>query len=315
MNEMYDTELASEIDYLFNPEPDEDGVMPREYPHQRIADYHKLDISYMDGFLWEGATDHPYTRVCNDDDHRLHSLTRNLDVAGSLFYAGLRLFADSIIEYRGREKRKGSLKYYPPVIMTFWSGFEAFVRYSSELMLITVRDISDVIRDCLLEQETVVDERGNVKIKEKNQPVLKRYAVLLRYGYNFKVLKGDVKADEYWRKLEQAKDRRNYYTHLGMDECRAISSEDVIDFMENVMMGIVRPSCELKRTLFPGIYRFYETWARLKDLQENYIERPFFKDSNFDAGYFFHCNFENVDTARFPNMKERRELFSLEDEA
>jgi hypothetical protein len=314
---MYNNELAGEIDYLFNPESDEDGFMPREYPHTRIVDYHKLDISYMNTVLWEGATSHPYTRSCSEDDTQLHDLDRNLGVAESLFLSGLRLFGNSIIEYYGKEKRKGDLKYYPSVIMTFWSGFEAFVRYTSELMLITVRDIPDAVRDCLLEQETVIDDKGKINIRVRNQPILKRYAVLLRYGYNFKVLKGDVRADEYWRKLEKAKtDLRDYYTHLGMDKCKAISSDDVLDFMETVMLAIIRPSCELKRTLFLGIYRLYDIWARLMEMQEEvYVEQPFFKDIPFDEGYLFHCNFENVDASRFPNMRERNSLVLPEGEA
>jgi hypothetical protein len=313
MNKMYNNELASDIDYLFNPEPDEDGFMPREYPHQRIVDHHRLDISYMDCFLWEGATDHPYTRLCSKDDARLHTLDRNLGVADSLFLSGLRLFGNSIIEYHGKEKRKGDLKYYPSVIMTFWSGFEAFVRYTSELMLITVRDVPEVVRDCLSEQETTLDPKGEFDVRpNKYQPVLKRYAVLLRYGYGFSVNRGDT----YWQRLENANKLRDYYTHLGMDECKAVSSDDVLNFIEDVMMAIIRPSCELKRTLFLGIYRLYDIWAKLKELQkEPYTEQPFFKDVPFDEGYLFHCNFENVDTSRFPNMKEKRSTGSLEDEA
>ena len=41
---MFNEELASEIDYLFNPEPDEDGFMPREYsaysPHYNLSRYY-----------------------------------------------------------------------------------------------------------------------------------------------------------------------------------------------------------------------------------------------------------------------------------
>jgi hypothetical protein len=299
MNKMYNNELASEIDYLFNPEPDEDGFIPREYPHQRIAQHYKLDISYMNGFLWEAGTDHPYTRLCSKDDSRLHTLDRNLGVAESLFLSGLRLFGNSIIEYDGKEKRKGDLKYYPSVIQTFWSGFEALVRYSSELMLITVRDVPDNARDCLSE------------IK-KHHPVLKRYKFLLLYGYGFTVNTRDA----YWIGLDRANQLRNYYTHVGMNECKDISSDDVINFLEDVMMAVVQPSCELRRTLFLGIYRLYEIWARLRELQEEtFTEQPFFKDVPFNEGYLFHCNFENVDAVRFPNMKERNNVISPKSEA
>jgi hypothetical protein len=73
---------------------------------------------------------------------------------------------------------------------------------------------------------------------------------------------------------------------------------------EAIMMALIWPSCELKRTLLLGVYRLYEVWVRLKELQSDYVEQPFFKDWPRDNGYMFHCNFDNVDTSRFPNSKE-----------
>jgi len=44
---MSNEELRGKIWSLFNLEPDDDGIMPREFPAQRIVRHHNLDISYM----------------------------------------------------------------------------------------------------------------------------------------------------------------------------------------------------------------------------------------------------------------------------
>ena len=252
---------------------------------------------------WEGSTMHPHTRICGPDASQLHSLSRNMNVSNNLFGTALKLFADSIIAYHDLQERIGGIKYYPPVIMTFWSGLETYVRYSSELLLITVNGISPVTADYLLEQEVYVNKKGEECTRDKYQPVLDRYALFLKCAYGFTVDKGS----RYWQALQAAKDLRDYYTHLDVHDPRAVSSQDVLDYMEAIMMALIWPSCELKRTLLLGIYRLYEIWAELCKLQNEYTEQPFFKDWHMDDGYMFHCNFENVDASRFPNTSEMRE--------
>ena len=39
-------ELKEQIELLLNPEPDEDGFVPREFPHSSLEKVHKLDFSY-----------------------------------------------------------------------------------------------------------------------------------------------------------------------------------------------------------------------------------------------------------------------------
>lgn len=53
-------ELQAELDALFNPEPEKDGLYLPEYPHERIAKSHKLDISYMTRRDYEG---YPYIHI------------------------------------------------------------------------------------------------------------------------------------------------------------------------------------------------------------------------------------------------------------
>ena len=203
---MPNEELSNRIYSLFNGEIDEDGNVPREFPHDRIVKHHKLDISYMTSFAPEGTTTNRYNRRCNKDDIELHAIDRNMDTPTRLFVAALKLFGDSILEYDGVEKRSGDLRFYPPVILTFWSGFEAFVRYTSELLVITVQSLPEAIKNCLQEQEIFIDDKGDIKTKQKYYPVLTRYWLLLKYGYKFDADKGAA----YWQNLKNAQSLRDY---------------------------------------------------------------------------------------------------------
>ena len=298
---MSNEELTARIDSLFEADVDEDGNVPREFPHNRIVKHHKLDISYMKCFAPEGTTTHRYTRRCGKNDSELHAIDRNMDTPTRLFLAALRLFGDSILEYDDFEKRGGDLRFYPPVILTFWSGFEAFVRYASELLVITVPTIPEPIKNYLQEQEDFIDDKGNIKTKQKYHPVLTRYSLLLKYGYQFDADKGAA----YWQNLKNAQDLRNYYTHLAIRESKAITATEVVDYIEAILMAIITPSCLLQRSLMLNMYYLYETWAGLAEVVQDFSEQPFFHDKPFEEGYQFHCNFENVDADRFPNWKDQ----------
>lgn len=223
-----------------------------------------------------------------------------MDIPLRLFLGALRLLGDSIVEYDGLEVRRGDIRYYPSIIMTFWSGFEAFVRYTSELMIITVPSTPEPVKANLREQIVVIDEKGQIRELRKNYPVLHRYWLLLLYGYGFKADRGS----SYWQRLRRAQALRDYYTHVGIKESKAIASSELIEYLEDVLLAIIIPSCLLSRTLFLHVYDIYWTWAKLKELCKEYIEQPFFHDKPFGEGYLFHCAFENVDTERFPNWDE-----------
>lgn len=139
-------EFKEELSILLNPGPDEDGMLPLEYPHARLHAIHCLDFKHIKTDLsWEGSSIHRYTRLCPEDEQAVHALTRNQDIPERLFESALNLFADSIIANHEKTDRKGELRYYPPVILTFWSGFETFVRRLSELMLATVMGIPEPV--------------------------------------------------------------------------------------------------------------------------------------------------------------------------
>ncbi len=297
-------EIEAAIEGLFNPEPDEDGgPSTGDIPHPNLVKEHGLDLSYLETFIWEGSSIHPSTRLCPGDEDRVLPLIRNLDVPSSLFKAGLRLFADSILVYHGQKERKGGLRYYPPVILTFWSGFETFVRHTSELMLISVQKVSPVVANFLRDEVTFVDRKGNISTRTNYQSVLERYVVLLRYGYGYQVDRGS----KHWQRLEQGQGLRDYYTHLDVNDPRSISSDQVLYFMEAVLLGIIWPSAQMKRTQLLGIYNLYWIWDELRKLAEPYTEQPFFKDWPLHGPHTIYCPFEGVDTGRFPNSREERE--------
>jgi hypothetical protein len=47
--------------------------------------------------------------------------------------------------------------------LTFWSGLEAFIRHSSELMIHTSKDLPSEVADYLRDELTVVDRNGAIK--------------------------------------------------------------------------------------------------------------------------------------------------------
>ena len=182
-------DLQAELEELFNPGLDEDGLpeMMGDFPNPRLENEHGLDLSYLT-LIREGSSIHPHTRFNTTDEPLIPPLFRNSDVPFSLFTAGLRLFGDSILAYHGQTKRSGYLHYHPPVILTFWSGFETFVRYTSELMLFTVRNVPPVVASFLREEVISFNRnKSDFSTRIQYQSVLDRYVVLLRYGYGYRV--------------------------------------------------------------------------------------------------------------------------------
>lgn len=295
-------QLRDELHCLFHPEPDEDGQRLLEYPHRRLKKLHELDFTYMykSSFIREGDSTHQYTRLCPEGDERIHILTRNVDVPIRLFETALQLYGDSLLEYHEKVERKGQLHYYPSIILTFWSGFETFLRRSSELLLTTVPSVPKEIAAFLRDEESWINRKGDVRSRSRFQPVLERYVVFLKYGYKLQIDRGA----RHWQRLEEAKKLRDYYTHLDIDNPRALSSEDVLTFMESVLLGILWPSSLLQRSLLLGVFHLYEIWAALRDYTRLYVEQPFHLDWYLGERYMFHCNFEGVDTATYPNMDE-----------
>lgn len=303
--EVESDDLASEILSLFEPEPDDD--FPREWPHNRLTSHHGMSFDFMrTTFDWEGSTSHPNTRLCPASEKPVSELTRNMDVPPRLFEAALRVYGDSLVTYSESRERTTRLRYYPPIILTFWSAFEAFVRHHSELMLLTVKDVPAPVVGCLRERSSTVDRKGNIIETTRYQSVLDRYAILLRYGYGFMVDRGH----KHWQVLERARELRDYYTHVDATRSRSISAQEVLDFTESVLLGIIWPSSQVHRTLLLGVHYIYDIWAKLSELTksvlpEGHTEEPFFHSWPLNESFHFYCPFENVDPRRFPNWQDR----------
>lgn len=306
-NEFDHDELVARVQYIFNPEPDEDGFM-REWPDSRLEKQHGLDFQYMKTHQWEGSTMHPNTRHFSDEHPEVITLTRNSDVYTSLFDASLRLYGDSLIAYHQAKEQTSALRYYPPIILTFWSAFESFVRYTSELMLLTSKDIPEEIANYLREQVVEVDGRGDLRLVERYRPVLDRYAVFLRYGFGLQVDRGA----RYWQALKEAQQLRDYYTHIEAARSRSVSSREVLDFMETVLLGIVTPSSQLRKTIMLNVFYLYDRWVELNEitaeaLPKGHNEEPFLHSKRMEGGFLLYTPFISVDTQRFPSYSEQIE--------
>ena len=156
--------LVGSLDSLFNPEPDE-GEYLREWPHGRLEKHHGLTFDYMNDYRWEGSTTHPNTRLCSGDEAEIVQIIRNMNVSTQLFDAALRLFGDSLIAYHHSRENPTPLRFYPPVVLTFWSAFESFIRYTpSELMLLMSKGIADDIARFLREEAVTVDRKGDLNM-------------------------------------------------------------------------------------------------------------------------------------------------------
>ena len=138
-------------------------------------------------------------------------------------FSALQLLADSIVAYAEPTKREGQIRYYPAIVLTFWSGFESFVRYSSELLLVTVPSVPAPVGLFLRENENVVDSRGTIGTRVRYQSVLDRYSVFLAHAYGLQIDRGS----RYWQALVKAKDLRDSYTHVDVIAPRAIITAEI----------------------------------------------------------------------------------------
>jgi len=293
-------DLEGQIDAILHPEPDEDGALYLEYPCRRLREEYSLDFSYMNTSIYEGCSIHKYSRLSPPDAIDVHTITSNHDVPTSLFYSALSILGDSIIKYYEPQEYPPQLHFYPPVILTAWSGFESFVRYKSELLVATVPTISLDVRRYLQEVSPTINSNGSITETSRYYPVLDRYVVLLKYGYNYCV----DKSLDFWHRLTKANKLRNHYTHLPIQEPRDLNTRDVLEFIESVFLGIIVPSSHLQRTLLLEIFRFYNMWNSLRELAKPISEQPFLKGWDMRDSYTFHCNFEGIDDDRFPGADD-----------
>ncbi len=164
MSYEYD-ELEGSIQSIFNPEPVVGSEGEEWYetpPLPRLKSEYGLDTAYWRPFEY-GSMSH-LVRRARSDDSELAGIVQAQQVPRELFMGTLRLFGDSILAYHGQRERVGPYRFYPPVLVSAWASFEAFVRIYSELLVKTVPGVPAAVQQALLEKVEAVDDK--VKFKD-----------------------------------------------------------------------------------------------------------------------------------------------------
>ena len=233
----------------------------------------------------------------------MQALLKNTDVPYRLFRSAIELLSTSITDYIEKNSRPKNLKYYPAIILTFWSGFETLVRLLIEKLVRTTSGMPSVIVDFLLEAENQVDRSGVVSQRVRHRPVLDRYSVFLKYAYDLHINHGLTP----WQNLVRAQELRDYYTHLKVNVPKSTKLSEVLLLMESVLAGLIWPSCLIKKTIYLEQYELYFLWSVLYKISlkcQDFVEEPFQK-SFAESWEMFHCNFNNVDVKKYPNSAEQ----------
>jgi hypothetical protein len=292
-------DLEIGLAHIFEPDVDEDGFAAAFPPHSRLRDRHGLDTSYWKRYEF-GSTS-PFSRLVRDASDPINTATQSLSAPTELFSAGLRLFGDSLLAYSGTgKKRTGPLQYYPAILMTFWAGFEAFVRLYSEILVQVKPSIPLLVRDVLLESEAYLDRNGTPCSRTRQRPILDRYWLMLKFGYGLEYDRGG----EIWQCGEASLARRNEFVHYEVNSAPSINTSVLHAQLEAIMLLLIGPSTLLARSVFSRQYEIYWMLAEMQPLIEDFEERTFFKGI-MGGGYLFPCTFEEVDEDRYPTGSER----------
>ncbi len=292
-------ELETGLAGIFEPDMDEDGVAVAFPPHSRLRDHHGLDTSYWKRYEF-GSTS-PFSRLVRDANDPINNATQSLSAPTELFLAGLRLFGDSLIAYSTAEKKRtGPLQYYPAILMTFWAGFEAFVRLYSEILVQVNPPIPPLVRGVLLESEEYLDRDGTPRSRTRQRPILDRYWLMLKFGYGLEYDRGG----KIWQCGEASLARRNEFVHYAVNSAPSINTSDLWTQLEAIMLLLIGPSTLLGRSIFSRQYEIYRMLSELQPLIEDFEERTFFKGI-MTGGYLFPCTFQGIDEKRYPTASDR----------
>lgn len=294
MSRLDQDELQDRLIQIFEPEPDEDGLVDRAPPHPRLTDFHHLDVSYWEPYEFGSMS--PYSRLVEDPTDPINKTTQSLSAPFDLFLAGLRLFGDSILAYcEVKSSRRGPLRFYPPILMTFWAGFEAFVRLYAEILFHMVPNVPPATRLALLEVEEYVERNGTIRQRQRSRPVLDRYWLLLKHGYGLKFDRGS----NIWQSGEAAMRKRNEFVHYKVGSAPSIMTSELWTYLEAVMLLLIGPSAILKRSVFSHQFDVYWALVELKPLINEFEEKPIHKGWPFSP-YQFPCSFKGIDDTRYP---------------
>jgi len=290
-----DTEdLKHQIEAILNPEPDEDGQNYYAFPHKRLSTVHGLDTSYFRGQL-DIDGDGAFERLLDDETDPLHETIQCITVPTSLIMASFKLFADSLIEYHDREQRWDLYRYYPSILMTVWSAFEAWLRITSEVLVSTVPTLPQPVKEALLEVRQVVRKNGQIKDHIDRRSVLERYWLLLKYGCNIEFDRGGP----VWQGANKVVTARDSLVHYNASNAVSLTASQVWESLESVMLLFIAPSTLARRTLFIHQFDYYETLTELHPLISEFEERPLHKGWPRGAS-IIHCPFDGIDETKYP---------------
>lgn len=285
--------LKSKISAVLRPERDDED--PRfDFPHPRLSTVHGLDTSYFFGPV-HPAGDRRYERLLNDESDPLHVALQSITVPASLFMAGVQLFGDSLLEYHGRDQRWDVYRFYPPILMTVWGAFEAWVRLASEVFVSVSKELPIEVADALLERRSFVDDSGNIKTKRESRPVLTRYRLLLKYGFDHEYSPQSA----IWSAANETRNVRDSLVHYKAPEAPALTASKTWKHIESLLLLLIEPSTIVGRTLFASQFDVYSALAAMLPLISEFEERPFHKGWPKTSA-IFDCPFNGVDEARYP---------------
>lgn len=287
-------DLKYQIESILHPEPDEDGQNYWAFPHKRLSSVHGLDISYFRGPL-DIKGDGVFERLLNDDADPLHDTIQCITVPSSLLMASFHLFADSLIEYHDRERRWDLYRFYPSILMTVWSAFEAWLRISSEILVAAVTTLPRPVKEALLEVRQVVRKNGQIKDHTDRRSVLERYWLLLKYGCNLEFDRGNP----VWQAANKVVTARDSLVHYNASNAVSLTASQVWEYIESVLMLFIAPSTLARRTLFIHQFDYYGILAELHSLISEFEERPLHKGWPRGA-MIIHCPFDGIDETKYP---------------
>jgi len=280
---------------LAPPEDDEGPVSIGPMPWLRA----RYDLTYWEPFEF-GSTS-PFSKLMDCATDELFPVIQSLTVAVFLMEAAIRLVGDGLIAYAEKpQPRSEFFRFLPPALITFVSGFEALVRLQSETLVHVAKVLPPAVRLALMEVEEVLERDGRVIQRPRSRSTLDRYSFLLKYGYNFDVDRGSLE----WQRAEESIHLRNEIVHYEVRECPSLKASSVLHAMEGLLLALIAPSAQLRRSVWSGQFEQFFLLDGLREALDqvgDFEEAALHKRAQRRGSAVFPCSFLNVDDARYPH--------------
>jgi hypothetical protein len=291
-------EMDERLAPILQPEPDEDGWFPDTPPHPRLQSVWQLDASYWSP--QEFSTGSRRNRLIKRPQDPLSEPIESLTVPWSLFWSALQLFGQSLTAYSDQsdsdvQRGSGPFRYFPSILMTYWAGFEALIRFQSECLVQMVPSLAPAAKLALLEREEVVDDRGVIKQRSRRRPVLERYWLLLKCGYRCEFDRGS----SVWQSAVAANRDRDQLVHYEVAGRPTLTCETLLRHMEAITLLLIAPSVQIGRSVYSRQFDAYDAIAEMQPLVVPFEERPLYR--GWPGGHvLIPCTFDGVDEAQYP---------------